>query len=60
MVWSGLAYYATLLAVAPGSTEAWALPAACAVAAAVGVGYGVWLRSSRPDVYRAIGLGAGP
>jgi hypothetical protein len=31
-----------------------------AVAAAVGVGYGVWLRSSRPDVYQAIGLGTGP
>jgi hypothetical protein len=26
MVWAGLANYATLLAVAPGSTEAWALP----------------------------------
>jgi amino acid transporter len=60
MVWSGLANYATLLGVAPGSTEAWVLPASFAVAAVVGVGYGAWLRSSRPDVYRAIGLGAGP
>ena len=58
MVWAGLANYATLLGVAPGSTEAWALPAAFAVAGALGVGYGVWLRSARPEVYQGIGLGA--
>jgi amino acid transporter len=58
MVWAGLVNYATLLGVAPGSTEAWALPAAFAVAGALGVGYGVWLRSARPSVYRGIGLGA--
>jgi hypothetical protein len=55
MVWSGLANYATLLGVAPGSTEAWALPAAFAVVAVVGVAYGLWLRSARPDVTRASG-----
>ena len=60
MVWSGLANYATLLGVPPGSTEAWALPAAFAVAAVIGIAYGVWLRSSRPSVYQAIGVGAGP
>ena len=58
MVWAGLANYATLLGVAPGSTEAWALPAAFAVPGALGVGYGIWLRSARPSVYRGIGLGA--
>jgi amino acid transporter len=58
MVWAGLANYATLLGVAPGSTEAWALPAAFAGAGALGVGYGIWLRSARPSVYRGIGLGA--
>ena len=58
MVWAGLANYATLLGVAPGSTEAWALPAAFAVAGALGVGYGVWLRSARPEVYQGIGMGA--
>jgi amino acid transporter len=58
MVWAGLANYATLLGVAPGSTEAWALPAAFAGAGAFGVGYGIWLRSARPSVYRGIGLGA--
>jgi amino acid transporter len=60
MMWSGLANYATLLGVPPGSTEAWALPAAFAVAAVIGIAYGVWLRSSRPRVYQAIGVGAGP
>ena len=59
MVWSGLANYATLLGVPPGSTEAWALPA-FAVAAVIGIADGVWLRSSRPSVYQAIGVGAGP
>jgi amino acid transporter len=58
MVWAGLANYATLLGVAPGSTEAWALPACFAVAAVVGVVYGVWLRSARPNVYQGIGFGA--
>ena len=57
MVWSGLANYATLLGVPPGSTEAWALPALFAVAAVAGFLYGLWLRSSRPDVYQGIGLG---
>jgi amino acid transporter len=58
MVWAGLANYATLLGVPPGSTEAWALPAAFAVAAVVGIVYGAWLRSARPEVYQGIGLGA--
>jgi amino acid transporter len=58
MVWAGVANYATLLGVAPGSTEAWALPAVFAVAAVVGVAYGLWLRSARPGVYQGIGLGA--
>ena len=58
MVWSGLANYATRLGVPPGLTEAWALPALFAVAGIAGVAYGLWLRSSRPDVYQGIGLGA--
>jgi amino acid transporter len=58
MVWAGLANYATLLGVPPGATEAWALPAAFAVAAAVGILYGAWLRPARPDIYQGIGLGA--
>jgi amino acid transporter len=58
MVWAGLTNYATLLGVAPGSNEAWALPAAFAVAAVLGILYGIWLRSARGDVYQGIGLGA--
>jgi hypothetical protein len=44
----------------PRGESVWHRPAAPAVAAVVGFGYGAWLRSSRPDVYQAIGLGAGP
>jgi len=40
-----------------GSMEAWALPALFAVAAVAGILYGLWLRSTRPDVYQGIGLG---
>ena len=57
MVWSGLANYATLLGVPPGSTEAWVLPVLFAVAGVAGILYGLWLRSSRPDVYQGIGHG---
>ena len=35
-----------------------AIGAAFAVAAVIGIAYGVWLRSSRPSVYQAIGVGA--
>ena len=58
MVWAGVANYATLLGVAPGSTEAWALPSAFAVLAVIGVVYGLWLRLARPNLYQGIGLGA--
>jgi hypothetical protein len=58
MVWAGLANYATLLGVPAGSTEAWALPSSFAVAAVIGVLYGIWLRSARPNIYQGIGLGA--
>jgi hypothetical protein len=57
MVWSGLANYATLLGVPPGSTEAWVLLALFAVAGVAGILFGLWLRSSRLDVYQGIGLG---
>ena len=58
MVWTGLANYATLLGVPPGSTESWALPTAFGVAAVIGILYGIWLRSARPAVYQGVGLGA--
>jgi amino acid transporter len=52
-------HYATLLGVAPGSPAAWALPASYAAVAAAGITWGLILRSRRPDVYAAIGLGTG-
>jgi amino acid transporter len=58
MVSVGVANFSTLLGVEPGSTPSWALPGAYAVAAAIGIAYGLWLRAARPRTYRAIGLGA--
>ena len=51
-------HYATVLGVRPGSPAAWALPASYAAVAAVGLGWALVLRSRRPQVYAAIGLGA--
>jgi amino acid transporter len=52
------AHYPTLLGVPPGDSAAWALPASYAVVAAIGLGWGLVLKISRPQVYGAIGLGA--
>jgi amino acid transporter len=51
-------HYATLLGVPSGSPAAWALPASYAVVAVAGLGWGLVLRSRRPQVYATIGLGA--
>jgi amino acid transporter len=51
-------HYATLLGVPPGSPAAWALPASYAAVAVLGLGWGLVLRSRRPQVYATIGLGA--
>jgi amino acid transporter len=51
-------HYATLLGVPPGSTAAWALPASYAAAAVAGLGWGLFLRARRPQVYATVGLGA--
>jgi amino acid transporter len=51
-------HYATVLGVRPGSPAAWALPASYAAVAAVGLGWALVLKSRRPQVYAAIGLGA--
>jgi peptidoglycan/LPS O-acetylase OafA/YrhL len=51
-------HYATLLGVPPGSPAAWALPASYAAVAVAGLGWGLMLRSRRPQVYATIGLGA--
>ena len=50
-------HYATLLGVAPGSPASWLLPASFAAAAATGLGWAVFLRFRRPDIYATIGLG---
>ncbi|PSK67598.1 Putrescine importer PuuP [Micromonospora sp. MH33] len=47
-----------LLGVEPTNPLRWWFPAGYAVAALLGLGWAFTLRSSRPDVYRAIGLGA--
>ncbi len=57
MAYSGVANYATLLGVEPGSPVSWILPGVYAVAAAAGVLYGLWLRSAQPRIYQGIGLG---
>jgi amino acid transporter len=48
-----------LLGVAPDSVLAWAIPAAFVVIGLLGAAYGLWLRSSQPEVYAAIGSGGG-
>lgn len=53
-----VANFGTLLGVPAGDPLRWILPAAYLVAAAVGVGWALLLRAARPDIYRAIGLGA--
>jgi amino acid transporter len=51
-------HYSTLLGVGPGDPAAWTLPASYAVVAAAGLGWGLVLKTRRPHVYAAIGLGA--
>jgi len=51
-------HYNLLLGMPPNSAAGRILPAAYAVVAVIGLGWGVVLRFSRPDVYGSIGLGA--
>lgn len=51
-------HYDILLGVAHGSVVAWALPATYAVVAVIGLLWGVALRTSRPETYASVGLGA--
>jgi amino acid transporter len=53
-----LMHYDELLGVTPNSPAAWMLPVSYLVIAVIGLGWGLVLRSSRPQVYAAIGLGA--
>ncbi|WP_422774613.1 APC family permease [Plantactinospora sp. WMMC1484] len=58
VLWVTLAEFATLLGVTPNSSLMWMFPAAYAVAALAGIGWAVFLRVTKPNVYEAIGLGA--
>jgi hypothetical protein len=50
-------HYATLLGVPPGTPIAWMLPASYLAVAVIGEVWAVVLKSRRPHVYDAIGLG---
>jgi amino acid transporter len=50
-------HYALLLGVSAGSPAAWILPVSYAVAAGIGLGWGLILKYRRPRIYQAIGLG---
>jgi len=50
-------HYAILLGVPPGYPAAWVLPGCYGVVAMAGLGWALVLKSRRPDVYAAIGLG---
>jgi hypothetical protein len=50
--------YPTLLGVPAEAIAAWALPASYGVVATAGLIWGLVLKSGRPQVYAAIGLGA--
>jgi len=50
-------HYATLLGVLPGDPAAWVLPGCYGVVAAAGLGWALVLKTRRPQIYAAIGLG---
>jgi amino acid transporter len=58
VVFLAVANFATLLGVEPESPLRWGVPITYLVIAVLGIGWGLILRSSRPDVYATIGLGA--
>jgi len=58
IVMLALRHYAILLGVPPGDPAAWALPASYGAAAVTGLAWALILKTRRPGVYAAIGLGA--
>lgn len=50
--------FGVLLGVDSGSSLRWILPALVIGAGVVGIAYGAWLRTARPDVYARIGRGS--
>jgi amino acid transporter len=58
VVYLALSNFATLLGVAPYDPLRWLIPVIYLVVAVLGIGWGLTLRSRRPEVYATIGLGA--
>jgi amino acid transporter len=58
MIILALMHYDTLLGVSSSDPAAWLLPLSYLVIAAIGIAWGLILKTSRPQVYAAIGLGA--
>ena len=59
MAWLCFDHYDVLLNVPAGSLATKILPGAFGIAAAIGVGWALILRSTQPEAYAAIGLGGG-
>jgi amino acid transporter len=58
MIILALMHYDTLLGVSSSDPAAWLLPLSYLVIAVIGIAWGLILKTSRPQVYAAIGLGA--
>ena len=58
MTYLAISNIATLFGVAPGSAPTWVVPLAFAVVTVAGIIWALILRSTRPQVYAGIGLGA--
>ena len=58
MSYLALTNIATLFGVAPGSTPTWVVPTVFGLVALAGIAWALVLRSSRPQIYNGIGLGA--
>lgn len=58
VVWLALAHFGTLLGVAEGHILRWGVPGGYLIVALAGIGWGLILKNSRPQVYAGIGKGA--
>ncbi|MGH3679401.1 MAG: APC family permease [Natronosporangium sp.] len=58
VVWLALAHFGTLLGVDESHPLRWGIPAGYLLVALLGTGWGLSLRTRRPDVYTGIGRGA--
>jgi len=58
VVWLALAHFGTLLGVDESHPLRWGIPAGYLLVALLGTGWGLILRTTRPDVYTGIGRGA--